>query len=191
MSGIDKASHTRREFLRAVAGTSVVVGLTAAGAGTAAAALAEADVYEVNLLGLGVAPERYTTRWPTGANWTVDVWDAAFRKAISLLNAHGGGRLWIPGNSVPYYLRDHHIFDLPSVSVHLMAGSEVMMVGPKNPAVGTPIGFYGGLGDRIPPRVQRDFAALNGPGRIGYPVAQLEYYERGNAVGFSYIKTVH
>jgi hypothetical protein len=152
---------------------------------------AHADsVFAVNLVDLGVAPERYTTTWPTGTNMTVMVWDAAFRAAHAALAANGGGRLIVPAAAEPYYLRDCQVFDLPTVTVELQAGSEIMMIGPKNAYLGAPLGFFGGLGDGKPPRVQRNYAAVLGPGKVGFPAAQLEYYERGNALAFSYIKTV-
>lgn len=128
---------------------------------------------------------KYTTAWGT----TVDDWYPAFLAAHADLARQGGGRLIVPAGQ--YHISGHVVFDVPAVSVHLNKDSHLELVGDPDVFYGAPIGFYGNAkpGEPIENRIQRDFAALLGPGSVGYPANQLHRYPHENGAAMSYIKT--
>ncbi len=188
--------HTRRAFLGAAATLSAgaVTGAThtasAAPSGApspASGTLTDLDVFETKLTRYARLVRRFTTPWGE----TVDDWYPAFQAAIVDLEAHGGGRLVVPGGR-KYPISASVAFDLPAVVVELQRGSYVEKVGTPDVFLGAPLGFYGNAkpGEPIENRIQREFAALIGPGAVGYPGQHVDLFPHENGCGFSYIKTV-
>src|SRR6266545_1641489 len=91
---------------------------------------------------------------------------------------------------VKYHTSKVANFDLPSVSVHLQAYSYVERVGAPDIWRGAPLSFHGYLNPDPSLRRQQTFAALNGPGKVGYPQAQLARYPHENGFGASFYKVV-
>lgn len=183
-----RAEHTRRQFLRAVAVTGAGGAAAACGLGRA---LGEVDVFEASLDAYSSKVVKYTTPW----GQVVDDWYPAFLAAHDDLAAHGGGRLVVPGGDATterkYHISRCVVFDLPSVSVTLAAYSYVERVGEPDVWRGAPIGFHGYIHPDPAQRRQQNFAALHGPGKVGYPAAHLARYPHENGVGISYYKTVY
>lgn len=183
---LTRTAHTRRAFLAGAAAIAAggvgAVALRDAYAGQTGKVLADLDVLEVRLTDYAGKVTKFTTPWGQQA----DDWLPAFKAAHQALAPYGGGRLIVPAGYYPVSVCA--LMDLPSVSVHLQAGSEIVKVGTPDEYLGTPLGFYGGLSDGEPRR-QQNFAAVVGPGRIGYPQAHLDIYNREVGIGFSYIKT--
>ncbi|PZS11257.1 MAG: hypothetical protein DLM55_02000 [Acidimicrobiales bacterium] len=186
------AQHTRRAFLAAAAGLTVA---GSAGIGWADTAHSRPSGAESELDGLDV-PEFKLTSYsqhvrPFVTAWgkTVEDWYPAFAAITQDMTATGGGRLIVPAGR--YHISGHVLFDLPVVSVHLRQGSHVELVGSPDVFLGAPLGFFGNAkpGEPIENRIQRDFAAVFGPGAIGYPADQLQRYPHENGVAMSYIKT--
>src|SRR6266545_3064204 len=182
---VTRSEHTRRQFLRAAAGVGIAGGLAVAGGSSVGPALAATDVYETWLTNYASKVVKYTTPW----GQVVDDWYPAFAAAHADLAGHGGGRLWVPGGDATTE-RKYHIskvanFDLPSVSVHLQAYSYVERVGAPDIWRGAPLSFHGYLNPDPSLRRQQTFAALNGPGKVGYPQAQLARYPHENGFGAS------
>ncbi len=187
---VTRSEHTRRQFLRAAAGVGIAGGLAVAGGSSVGPALAATDVYETWLTNYVSKVVKYTTPW----GQVVDDWYPAFAAAHADLAGHGGGRLWVPGGDATTE-RKYHIskvanFDLPSVSVHLQAYSYVERVGAPDIWRGAPLSFHGYLNPDPSLRRQQTFAALNGPGKVGYPQAQLARYPHENGFGASFYKVV-
>lgn len=186
------SEHTRRQFLRAAvsAGVGIAGAMALGGRPGLAAALGDADVFETRLDAYAGRVTRYTTPW----GQEVDDWYPAFLAAHADLAAAGGGRLLVPGGDAgaerTYHVSAPVVFDLRSVSVHLHAGAYVERVGAPDVWRGAPLCFHGYLHPNPSLRRQQDFAALLGPGRVGYPRAQLGRYPHENGVGISFYKTV-
>jgi hypothetical protein len=186
-TNITRSEHTRRQFLRALAVTGAGVA-AAAGVGRA---LADVDVFEARLDAYSDKVVKFTTAW----GQVVDDWYPAFVAAHADLAAYGGGRLIVTGGDATterkYHISRCVVFDLPSVSVTLNAYSYVERVGDPDVWRGAPLGFHGYLNPDPAQRRQQNFAALHGPGKVGYPAAYLARYPHENGVGISYYKTVY
>lgn len=201
---ITKREHTRRRFLTAAALTATTVVSTgtarastpaSGGLSEAATALLDADVLELNVADYSGRVRPYTTAW----GQTVDDWYPAFQAAQDDLRAAGGGRLIVPAGPDTYYTSAVTVFDVPSVTVHLQRDVYVERVGSPDPTLACPLAFYGGYYDwsaTHPPetweahRPKQDFAALIGPGGVGYPAGRLDRYPIEHGVGISYIRSM-
>jgi parallel beta-helix repeat protein len=147
--------------------------------------LGDLDLPEYLLTNYSHHVVRYTTGWGT----TVDDWYPAFSALRSDVEETGGGRVIVPAGE--FHTSGHVVFDVPAVSVHLRRDAHVELVGEPDVFLGAPLCFYGNAkrGEPIENRIQRDFAAVLGPGSVGYPANQLDRYPHENGVGMSYIKT--
>ena len=189
--------HTRRMFLGAAAGL-VAAGAAGGLARVATAdnerrsglseserALGDLDLPEFVLTDYSRRVTSYTTAW--GA--TVEDWYPAFLAVKADIETGGGGRLIVPAGE--YRISGHVVFDTPAMSVHLRQDSYIELVGDPDVFLGAPIGFFGNAkpGEPIENRIQRDFAAVLGPGSVGYPADQLDRYPHENGVAMSYMKT--
>ncbi|MGH3803253.1 MAG: hypothetical protein ACRDTD_24600, partial [Pseudonocardiaceae bacterium] len=176
------AGHTRRTFLGAAAGLTAIVATGAAGkmvgnrADATEAALGDLDLPEYVLTDYSKHVTRYTTAWGS----TVDDWYPAFLAVKSDIEARGGGRLVVPAGN--FHISGHVVFDTPAMSMHLRKESYIELVGDPDVFLGAPVGFFGNAkpGEPIENRIQRDFAAVVGPGSVGYPADQLDRYPHEN-----------
>jgi hypothetical protein len=193
---LTRSGHTRREFLRAlgvagvaVAGGAAMSGVAMSGVASAADRVGAADVFVANLDTYADRVRKYTTPWGE----VVDDWYPAFVAAHADLAAYGGGKLLVSGGDASaerkYHISAPVVFDLPSISVHLAEHSYVERVGAPDIRLGAPLAFHGFVDDAQ--RGQRDYAALFGPGKVGYRPDRLALYPHENGVGISHYKAAY